>query len=188
MNTSAIDHVAIVVADLEATLRTYVNALGFRQIYRETIPERDVEVVGLVAGDSTIELVRPLNPHSPVARYLGGAASKLHHVGYRVDDIERELARLRSSGVRLIDEKPQRGAHGLRVAFLDPKTTDGVLIELCQSQRKSDGVQGRSAVVGGSSYQPPAEDQMRNMMPLMVVATVVAGLTIGWALSSATKT
>ena len=186
MSTSAIDHIAIVVADLDATLRTYVDTLGFRQSYRETFPERGVEVVGLVAGDSTVELLRPLDMHSPVARYLGDEKSKLHHVGYRVDDLERELSRMRSNGVKLIDQEPQRGAHGMQVAFLDPKTTDGVLIELCQRQRAPDGSLRHSRA--GQPLERGFADSDNKLMPLMVVATVAAGLTIGWALSSASRT
>ena len=127
-----IDHIAIVVADLDATLRLYVETLGFSQLYRETIADQDVEAVGLSGGETVIELLRPLDETSPIARFRGDAATKLHHVAYRVADIRSELARLKSHGVRLIDETPRRGAHGNTIAFLHPKSTDGVLIELCQ--------------------------------------------------------
>ncbi len=79
-----------------------------------------------------IELLRPLDESSPVARFRGEAASRLHHIAYRVADIRAELARLKSEGVRLIDESPRRGAHGNTIAFLHPKSTGGVLIELCE--------------------------------------------------------
>jgi methylmalonyl-CoA/ethylmalonyl-CoA epimerase len=132
MIDAPIDHVAIVVADLESAIALYTVTLGFTQIYRETIPDQAVEAVGLRAGDSIIELMRPLCDDSPVARFRGEAASKLHHTAYRVTDIVAELARLKAGGVRLIDECPRRGAHGNRIAFLHPKSTGGVLIELCQ--------------------------------------------------------
>jgi methylmalonyl-CoA/ethylmalonyl-CoA epimerase len=86
----------------------------------------------LSGGETVIELLRPLDETSPIARFRGDAATKLHHVAYRVADIRSELARLKSHGVRLIDETPRRGAHGNTIAFLHPKSTDGVLIELCQ--------------------------------------------------------
>ena len=130
-----IDHVAIVVKDLEATIRLYTQTLGFEQLYRETVEDQGIEAVGLKAGDSVIELLRPLDESSPIARYRGDAETRLHHTAYRVDDIERELQRLRDAGVRLIDEKPRKGAHGNRIAFLHPKSTGGVLIELCQPER-----------------------------------------------------
>ena len=127
-----IDHVAIVVADLDAAIELYTGILGFRQIYRETIADQGVEAVGLGAGDSVIELLRPLDESSAVARYRGDAAMKLHHTAYRVDDLEAALADLKAKGVRLIDERPRNGAHGNRIAFLHPQSTGGVLIELCQ--------------------------------------------------------
>ena len=127
-----IDHIAIVVGDLEAALKLYVETLGFEQVYRETIHDQGVEAVGLRAGGSVIELLRPLDPDSPVARFRGDAPSKLHHTAYRVSDLAGELARLRASGIRLIDEAPRHGAHGNLIAFLHPKSTGGVLIELCQ--------------------------------------------------------
>jgi len=127
-----IDHVAIVVKDLEVTVRLYTQTLGFKELYREVVYDQGVEAVGLVAGDSVIELLLPLDEASPIARFRGDAAAKLHHTAYRVDDIEGKLAEYRAKGVRLIDEKPRKGAHGNLIAFLHPKSTDGVLIELCQ--------------------------------------------------------
>jgi methylmalonyl-CoA epimerase len=127
-----IDHVAIVVKDLEATLRLYTQTLGFSEVYREIVADQGIEAVGLRTGDAIIELLRPLDEDSPIARYRGEAETKLHHTAYRVADIRAELERLRETGVRLIDEEPRRGAHGNTIAFLHPKSTGGVLIELCQ--------------------------------------------------------
>jgi len=127
-----LDHVAIVVGDLETTLKLYVGTLGFEEVYRETVGDQGVEAVGLRAGETIIELLRPLSDDSPVARYRGDAPTKLHHTAYRVGDLAGELARLRAAGVKLIDETPRRGAHGNLIAFLHPKSTGGVLIELCQ--------------------------------------------------------
>jgi len=130
-----IDHIAIVVKDLEATLALYTQTLGFSQIYRETVADQGVEAVGLKAGDSVIELLRPLDENSAVARFRGDSESRLHHTAYRVDDIVAELARLKTAGVRLIDEAPRKGAHGNLIAFIHPKSTAGVLVELCQPER-----------------------------------------------------
>lgn len=131
-----LDHVAIVVADLEATIRLYAETLGLRVVYRETVADQGIEAVGLDAGTSIIELLRPLDDASPIARFRGEAATKLHHTAYRVADIRAELARLRAAGVRLIDEEPRRGAHGNTIAFLHPKSTGGVLIELCERRQR----------------------------------------------------
>jgi methylmalonyl-CoA/ethylmalonyl-CoA epimerase len=127
-----IDHVAIVVKDLDATLRLYTQTLGFEELYREVIYDQGIEAVGLVAGDSVIELLRPLDETSPIARFRGDAETKLHHTAYRVADIEAKLAELAAAGVRLIDQHARKGAHGNLIAFLHPKSTQGVLIELCQ--------------------------------------------------------
>ncbi len=132
-----IDHIAIVVADLEATLAIYTQSLGFEQIYRETIADQGVEAVGLQAGESSIELLRPLDEGSPIARFRGSAASKLHHTAYRVDDLPAEIAALRARGVRMIDERPRKGAHGNLIAFIHPASTAGVLIELCQQEHSA---------------------------------------------------
>jgi len=129
-----IDHIAIVVKDLDATIELYTQTLGFRPVYRETIADQGVEAVGLEAGDSIIELLRPLDPESPIARFRGDADTKLHHTAYRVDDIETALADYKAKGVRLIDERPRKGAHGNLIAFLHPKSTGGVLVELCQHE------------------------------------------------------
>jgi methylmalonyl-CoA epimerase len=130
-----IDHVAIAVKDLEATVRLYTQTLGFKEVYREVISDQGVEAVGLEAGDSIIELLRPLDETSPIAKYRGDADTRLHHTAYRVLDLQAKLDELKARGVRLLDERPRRGAHGNLIAFLHPKSTGGVLIELCQPPR-----------------------------------------------------
>lgn len=138
-NDWTIDHVAIVVADLEATIAFYTATLGFVQLYRETILDQGIEAVGVATGDSVIELLRPLDDASPIAKFRGDAPTKMHHIAYRVSDITGELARLKASGVRLIDETPRPGAHGNTIAFLHPKSTGGVLTELCERRAETSG-------------------------------------------------
>jgi methylmalonyl-CoA epimerase len=130
-----IDHVAIVVKDLEAAIALYTQTLGFSLVYREIVADQGIEAVGVRTGEAVIELLRPLDEDSPIAKYRGDAQTKLHHTAYRVADIRAELARLKAAGVRLIDEAPRRGAHGNTIAFLHPKSTGGVLIELCQPEQ-----------------------------------------------------
>ena len=134
MIDAPLDHVAIVVKDLDAAIALYTTTLGFSLVYRELVPNQGVEAVGVRTGDAVIELLRPLDEGSPIAKYRGDAQTKLHHTAYRVDDIRVELERLKRAGVRLIDEQPRRGAHGNTIAFLHPKSTGGVLIELCQRE------------------------------------------------------
>ena len=134
MIDAPLDHVAIVVKDLDAAIAFYTTTLGFSLVYRELVPDQGVEAVGVRTGDSVIELLRPLDEGSPIAKYRGDAQTKLHHTAYRVTDIRAELARLKQAGVRLIDEQPRRGAHGNTIAFLHPKSTGGVLIELCERE------------------------------------------------------
>ena len=142
MDDRPIDHVALVVADLAEAERTYA-ALGFAVRYRERVPDQGVDIVGMHAGDSTIELLKPFAEGSPLDRFRGDKASRLHHVAYRVVDLEAELRRLKEGGIRLIDESPRVGAHDNLVAFIHPSATGGTLIELCQP--RSLGTRARDA-------------------------------------------
>jgi methylmalonyl-CoA/ethylmalonyl-CoA epimerase len=138
MTDRPLDHVAVVVANLDAAEAQYLN-LGFRVAYRERVDDQGVDVVGLQAGDSSIELLQSFRPDSPLVKYLGDRPSRLHHFAYRVDDLVYELSALRDRGVRLIDERPRRGAHGNIIAFIHPESTGGTLIELCQPEDRQIG-------------------------------------------------
>ena len=133
-----IDHVALVVADL-AQAEGIFAALGFAVRYRERVEEQGVDIVGMRAGDSTIELLKPVAEDSPLERFRGGKPTRLHHIAYRVTDIEEELACLRRAGMRLIDDRPRLGAHGNLIAFIHPSATGGTLIELCQPSHPAPG-------------------------------------------------
>lgn len=128
----AIDHTGIAVADLEQSLAFYRNILGLPLVHRETLPEQGVEAALLDVGDSHVELIAPLGPETGVARFLEQRGPGLHHVAYRVDDIEATLASLSAAGVRLIDEQPRTGIRGSRVAFVHPAATGGVLTEIVE--------------------------------------------------------
>ena len=104
-------------------------------VHRETLIDQGVEAVLLDVGESHVELLRPLSAETPVGRFLAARGPGLHHVAYRVADIEATLARLREQGVRLIDETPRSGIRGTRIAFLHPSTGAGVLTELIQPAR-----------------------------------------------------
>lgn len=129
--STKVDHIGIVVRDIQEALRVYETALALP--LRETIevPDQKVEVAFLPIGESTIELVQPTTDDTGIARYLEKRGEGIHHICIEVDDIKEALARLESHGVRLIDEKPRQGAHG-RVAFIHPQGAHGVLIELVE--------------------------------------------------------
>ena len=127
-----IDHVAIVVADLDAAVRLYGETLGFTEIYREIIADQGVEAVGFAAGDAVSNCCARSTKTRRSRAIAATPQTRLHHTAYRVPNLQAKLDELRSSGVRLIDERPRKGAHGNSIAFLHPKSTGGVLIELCQ--------------------------------------------------------
>jgi len=133
-----IDHIGIVVRSIDESLKTYVDQLGFELLERVTIAEQKVEAAFLDAHNGTIELIAPTDfgseEESGTARYLRNRGEGVHHVCHEVDDIEATLAELRLRGVRLIDETPRRGVHG-QVAFIHPKATHGMMIELLQKNR-----------------------------------------------------
>lgn len=126
-----IDHIGIVVQSLDESLKTYCDQLGFTLLERVTIPEQLVEAAFLDAGNGTIELIAPTDNTSGTARYLQNRGEGTHHICFAVTDIVAALAQLRAQGVRLIDETPRQGVHGL-VAFVHPKATHGTMIELLQ--------------------------------------------------------
>ncbi|MCD6290178.1 MAG: methylmalonyl-CoA epimerase [Anaerolineae bacterium] len=126
-----IDHVAIVVNEIESALRVYRDALGLPLEHMETISEQDVRIAFLPVGDSEIELLEPINPDSGVAKFLAKRGEGMHHICLEVEDIEATLRELEARGVELIDRVPRRGAHG-RVAFVHPRGAHGVLIELLE--------------------------------------------------------
>jgi methylmalonyl-CoA epimerase len=131
MAIKKIDHIAIVVENLEIALAVYRDALGMTVTDVREMPEQDVKMAFLPTGDSEIELLEPLHADSGIGKYLAKRGEGLHHVCLEVDDIEATLADLKAKGAQLIDETPKRGAYG-RIAFIHPKGAHGVLVELVQ--------------------------------------------------------
>jgi len=127
-----IDHIAIVVEDIESTLGFWRDALGLEVAHIEDVPEQKSLVAFLLVGESEIELVRPTTDDSGVAKYLQKRGPGMHHISLEVDDIEGMLAQLKAKGVRLINETPVAGAGGKQIAFIHPESTRGVLVELYQ--------------------------------------------------------
>lgn len=129
---SAIDHVGVAVEDIDAALVLYRDALGMALVHRETVADQGVEAALLDVGDAHIELLQPLGPDTAVGKFLARRGPGLHHVAYRVPDVEQTLAALTQAGLRLIDERARTGIRGSRVAFVHPASTGGVLTEIVQ--------------------------------------------------------
>jgi methylmalonyl-CoA/ethylmalonyl-CoA epimerase len=127
-----IDHVGVAVDDLDSALALYEGTFGMPVAHRETVSDQGVEAVLLDVGDCHVELLRPLGERTAVGRFLARRGPGLHHVAYRVDDIESALARLRELEIELIDSEPRTGIRRSRVAFLHPRSTGGVLTEIVE--------------------------------------------------------
>jgi methylmalonyl-CoA epimerase len=127
-----IDHVGVAVDDLDAAIALHEQTYGLALAHREVVEEQGVEAVLLDVGASHVELLRPLQPDTAVGRFLASRGPGLHHVAYRVDDIEAALDTLRDRGLQLIDETPRVGIRDSRVAFVHPRSTGGVLTEIVQ--------------------------------------------------------
>jgi methylmalonyl-CoA/ethylmalonyl-CoA epimerase len=126
-----IHHVGVVVANLEAGLRFWRDALGLAVTRSATIEDQGVRAALLKVGESEIELLEPLSPDNGVGKFLARRGGGLHHLCFQTDDVERELSAARANGLPLIDEKPRRGLAGM-ICFLHPKAARGVLIEYAQ--------------------------------------------------------
>jgi methylmalonyl-CoA/ethylmalonyl-CoA epimerase len=127
-----IDHVGLAVSDLERAVALYEATFGMPVVHRETVESQGVEAVLLDVGDGHVELLRPLGPETVVGRFIAKRGEGLHHVAYRVQDIDVTLAGLQASGIELIDAEARIGIRGSRVAFLHPSSTGGVLTELVE--------------------------------------------------------
>ena len=132
MDKPQLDHIGIAVRSLDAT-KIYA-ALGLTIDHVEDVPTQGVKTAFLSVGDANIELLQPLSADSTVAKFIEKRGEGIHHICFRVTNLEEHLARLKEQGFRLINEAPVPGAHGCRVAFLHPAAGNGVLIELSEKQ------------------------------------------------------
>jgi methylmalonyl-CoA/ethylmalonyl-CoA epimerase len=130
MGVKKINHVAVVVSDIDEALGFWQDALGLELSHVEDVPGQETRVAFLPTGDSEVELVEPTTSDSGLARHLAKRGPGMHHICLEVEDIEGMLARLKEKGVRLINQEPAVGAGGRKIAFIHPKSTGGVLVEL----------------------------------------------------------
>ncbi len=129
-----VDHIGIAVKDMEQAKKFYTDVLGMTAMGEEVVEQQKVKVCFIPCGDSEVELLESTSPDGPVAKFIEKNGEGIQHVALRVDNIEAALADLKEQGVRLIDETPRYGAGGASIAFVHPKATGGILLEL--SQRK----------------------------------------------------
>jgi len=127
-----VDHIGVAVENLEESVKFYEEILGLKLQGVETVEEQKVKVAFLPIGDTEIELLEATTPDSPIAKFIEKKGQGVQHVAFRVDDIEKALEEMKKLGIKLIDEKPRYGAGGARIAFLHPKSTNGLLVELCE--------------------------------------------------------
>lgn len=127
-----INHIGIAVKSLDDAIPFYRDNLGMTFSGIEEVTEQKVRVAMLQVGESMIELLEPTSEDSPVAKFIEKNGSGIHHIAYEVADVAAAIAKLLADGARMIDEKPRHGAHGTQIAFIHPKSSNGVLTELCQ--------------------------------------------------------
>lgn len=127
-----IDHIGIAVKSIEESLKFYTDVLGLKCVGTEVVEEHMVKTAFIPTGDSEIELLESTNEESAIAKFIEKKGEGIQHIALRVNDIEKALEELKQKGVMLIDEKPRYGAGGAKIAFIHPKSTKGVLLELCQ--------------------------------------------------------
>ena len=132
MSVKSLNHIGIAVRSIEDQQAFYGGTLGLEFENVEDVPSQQVRVAFFRAGDIRIELLEPTSADSPVAKFIEKRGEGLHHVAYTVDDIQARITELQESGLRMIDETPRPGAHHMQIAFVHPKSSFGVLTELCE--------------------------------------------------------
>ena len=136
MNLKNIDHIGIAVSNIQESLSFWQASLGIEPHGIEEIADRKLRTAFLPVGNTNIELLEATGAESTIAKFIEKRGEGLHHIAIRVDDIDAALAELKAKGVQLIDETPRNGAGGARIAFVSPKSTHGVLLELCERKEK----------------------------------------------------
>lgn len=129
-----IDHVGVAVHSLDDVKAMYKTVFGLEPVFEEEVAEQKVRVAGFRVGESNIEYLEPTAPDSPIAKYLDKRGEGMHHIAYGVDDITSVLQAMKTNGLRLIDEEPKVGAEGKLIAFVHPKSFNGMLVELSQEK------------------------------------------------------
>ena len=130
-----ISHLGIAVKDLASSEVLFKKLLGDAHVHHEEVEDQGVSIASFKIGESIIELTASTREDSSIAKFIAKRGEGIHHLALEVDDVASELARLKAEGVQLIDDTPKLGAHEMLIAFLHPKSTNGVLVELCQKAK-----------------------------------------------------
>ena len=133
-NVGRVDHIGIAVKDIEQAKKFYTEFLGMKALGEEVVEDQKVKVCFIPCGDSEIELLESTSPDGPIAKHIEKKGEGIQHIALRVDNIEAAIADLMAKGVRMIDEKPRYGAGGAKIAFVHPKSTGGILLEISERQ------------------------------------------------------
>ena len=136
MKTKHIEHIGIAVKNLKESISYYENILGLKCYAVEEVPEQKVKTAFFMVGQTKIELLESTDPEGPVGKFIEKKGEGIHHMAFAVEGIEEALAETESKGVQLIDKTPRKGAEGLNIAFLHPRSTFGVLTEFCEDKNK----------------------------------------------------
>lgn len=131
MKVSKIEHIGIAVESLETAIPYYETLLGTKCYAVEEVIDQKVKTAFFKVGETKIELLQTLDPHGPIGKFLEKKGPGIHHIAFAVDQVDRALAEAEESGIQLIDKKGRKGAEGLNIGFLHPKSTFGVLTEFC---------------------------------------------------------
>ena len=134
MKIKHIDHIGIAVKTIEQAGKFYTDVLGLKIEDIENVADQKVNVAFLPITDSEVELIESTHDDGPVAKFIEARGEGIQHIAFRVENIEETLAELKAKGVRLIDQQPRKGAGGAKIAFIHPKETRGVLVELCERE------------------------------------------------------
>ncbi len=134
MNLNKIEHIGIAVKSIEDSLKYYEDILGLKCYAVEEVKEQKVKTAFLKIGETKIELLEATSDDSPIAKFIEKRGEGVQHIAFAVNEIESVLSEVKEKGIRLIDEKPRKGAEGLEIAFLHPKSTGGVLTEFCEKK------------------------------------------------------
>ena len=132
MKVGKVDHIGIAVSSLDESIKFYQDVLGIALQGTEEVADQKVRVAFMPCGDTEIELLESTAPDGPIAKFIEAKGQGIQHIAYRVDNIEQAIAEMKEKGIRMIDETPRYGAGNAKIAFLHPKSTNGVLIELCE--------------------------------------------------------
>ncbi len=132
MKPTVVDHIGVAVKSIEESLKFWEDTMGVKCVDVEEVEEQKVKTAFLPLKDTEIELLEGTSEESPVSKFIEKKGEGIHHIALRVDNLEEALAELKEKGVRLIDEKPRDGAGGCRIAFVHPKSTGGILLELSE--------------------------------------------------------